>query len=163
MTELSRSTSPVFAATDMLHRRTPLPHSFVARCGVLSVAIRANDPVVAQGFLEENAEDRLAPAISGNEWQIEITLDDSANSAAFEHRTWGAEVFAFGPSRAIRFANGSWFAHTPPSADGVGFFRLSVDANSRLRQFEDLLRDVASFVLDERSTAGPPGVLEVVA
>jgi len=159
--EMSFLIPPAFAATDMLHRRTPLLHEVRATFGSFSTMIHTNDAAVAEAFIDESRKDRSAFATSENEWQIEIALDDSAaDGSEFKHEP---EVCCFGSSRSIRFANGSWFAHTPPSGDGVGFLWLATDADSRVMQFADFLRSVALFVFDEGLFVGLPEVLEVVA
>jgi hypothetical protein len=162
--EFDLSTTPAFAATDMLHRRTLLPYAFVAWPGALSIAVRTNDAAIAHAFVKENGGHRVASAISGSEWLIEIAVTDSlARDSGLEHWMGDAEFFSFGSSRSIRFANGSWFARTPPSGDGVGFAWISGDADRQQRQFGDFLRIVALSVFGEDACPRRLEAIEEVA
>jgi hypothetical protein len=131
------------AETDTIHRRTPLPYAIQVSAGDFALTVRTNFAGI-KGALEERACD---PGLVAAQWEIEVApRADGATRCQALAGPPELEFFAFGPSRALRLSDGSWFAHTPPSMNGAGFAWVAGDEAEQTRQVARYMRAVLKFV-----------------
>lgn len=135
------SNSSSFAATDMLHRRVPLPYRVKISVNGQSRFIKTNSPLMAEAL---NSIEIAAGAICDTmaEWQISVEVRQDDTQRSIEQAKLRVDTYHFGPSRALRISGGSWFAYTPPSLHGVGFAIVAGDECSQTRQLAAYLKAV---------------------
>jgi hypothetical protein len=152
------------AATDLLHRRIPLPYSFQFVLGEFAVCIETDSGLMGEALHSFNLSVDFTGGAANAEWEIAVETHDESEAAAFqEAATELIEVNRFGPSCALRMSSGSWFAHTPPSLNGVGFAMVVGNECDQIDQLAVYLRAILSLV-DEGSARSIPGLtLEVCA
>jgi hypothetical protein len=133
----------------MLHRRTLLPFRFRCAYGNSAVTIETNSELIEDALRRlECTVDEKRLAVSGN-WEITVeTFEDRCEFRPDGHTGGGFETFHFGSSRSLRMDDGSWFAHTLPSLDGVGFVLMSGSECHQLRQLTLYLRVALAFLFD---------------
>jgi hypothetical protein len=149
---------PAAAATDLLRRRVALPYSFRFVLRESLVRIRTNSALMSRVCQSLEARSFLASKEANVEWEITVeTLEEIEAVDVAEPETSLFEVHRFGPSCAVRMANGSWFAHTPPSLNGVGFAMVNGTERDQIHQLSAYLRAIVNLV--EQSGARSIAVL----
>ncbi len=131
-----------YSATDLLHRRTPLVHRFHAGMDGTCVEVDTNSPWMGHAIRAFEARN----ACYGHKWakweiEVEVRGEEESCSSPMDEES-GYETCSFGPSRSCRMEDGSWFAHTPPSIDGVGFVLVTGDGfrqAAKLKLYLDLV------------------------
>jgi hypothetical protein len=144
----STSAAGDFAATDMLHRRVPLPHWFQFVMGESIVFIKTNSPLVDLALDSPVLSSSSIGEAGAEIWEIAVEVQNETASSLGWEEADGFEIHSFGPSRSLRMDSGSWFAHTPPSLSGVGFAMISGDESSQIRQLAGLLDKIVLFLGD---------------
>lgn len=149
------------AETDMMHRRTLLPYAVPIDLDGVPLLVRSNSAVLHEGVRLLRLPSQLARVPVRAEWQIEV--EASGEPCECPGRSSAVELFAFGPSRSLRMANGSWFAWTPPQANGVGFAFVCGNATEQATQLAEYLRTIADFVSEHKGTRKDTACFEGVA
>ncbi|MGD0829757.1 MAG: hypothetical protein ABR907_02360 [Terracidiphilus sp.] len=137
----------VAAATDLLHRRVPLPYSYQIALENTVGRIMTDSKLIYKA-LQCLGEHGSHPVSEVNaEWEIAVE-DHSVPRLAHTIELAGnsIEVHRIGPSRAVRMENGSWFAHTPPSLCGVGFAIVNGNEREQTDQLSTYLHAVRHLV-----------------
>lgn len=140
------ATPAQFAATDMLHRRVPLSCHFHFVMGERAVRIKTDSGLIGKAIrrvklpTDATWERRVA------EWEIAVEVCGECFPQSLEDAEEQFETCRFGPSRSVRMVDGSWFAHTPPSLNGVGFAMVTGNECHQVQQLAIYLRAVLSFV-----------------
>ena len=152
------------ASTDLLHRRILLPYSFRFVLGESAVCIKTNSALMGNALLGLEVTADPAGGEADAEWEIAVETQGEARMA---HLTGPEvslfEVHRFGPSCAVRMDSGSWFAHTPPSLNGVGFAMVAANERDQIHQLSIYFR-IILHVLDQcNSRSTPVLALEVAA
>jgi hypothetical protein len=138
-----------YSATDLLHRRTALPFRFQASMGEAAIEIRTNSQLCAEAIRESRERHANRPQRRIGRWEIEVETQSPEGACVLQNDIEnGCETFAFGPSRSFRMGDGSWFAHTPPAVDGVGFAFVAGDAGCQVEKLRLFLGLVSEFVLE---------------
>jgi hypothetical protein len=154
----------IAASTDLLHRRIPLPYSFRFVLGEFAVCIETDSALMREALL---SLEMTADPVSGEanaEWEIAVETQEEARTAyRTEPGTSPFEVYRFGPSSAVRTDSGSWFAHTPPSLDGVGFAMVTGNERDQVNQLAVYLQTILILLEQSGEKSIPSFALEVSA
>ncbi|MFZ1084095.1 MAG: hypothetical protein WAN35_03920 [Terracidiphilus sp.] len=152
------------ASTDLLHRRILLAYSFQIVLGEFSVRIETDSALMDKALYSLNLPADLTGREALGKWEIAVeTYGESKASLSHGTATELIEVHRFGPSCAIRLSSGSWFAHTPPSLNGVGFAMVAGNERDQIDQLAVYLRAVVSFIDEDGARSDPDLALEVCA
>lgn len=151
-----------YAASDMLHRRIALPYSELFVLKVLPIRVKTDSALITEALRLLGASTVQANLAAISEWEIAVESGETKlpNSDA---DSGDLEVVHFGPSRAIRTNDGSWFAHTPPSTNGVGFAVVRGSQRDQVNHLADYIQTVALFLEDFATQQAPNQEFEVVA
>jgi hypothetical protein len=138
-----------YSGTDWLHRRTALPLRFRAVLGGAAIEIRTNSQLFGEAVSELQRREALQRQSRVFRWEIEVETK-SENEACVPQVDGSndCERFAFGLSRSIRMGDGSWFALTPSSMDGVGFVSVAGEEGSQVNKLRSFFGVVREFVLE---------------
>jgi hypothetical protein len=123
------------SSTDLLHRRVFLPFSsrFVLRESI--VCVKSDFPLLSEALCRLNLPSDLSDRAVDADWEIAVeTQREGENALRLGTDIEPIEVHRFGPSNALRMNCGSWFAHTPPSLNGVGFAMVAGDERDQIHQ-----------------------------
>ncbi len=137
-----------FAATDMLHRRVSLPCHFHAVLGKRAVRIKTDSRLIGKAIRCVKLPTGPIPESAAVEWEIGVEIYGEPSPLSMEATEDQIEAHWFGPSCSFRMDHGSWFAHTPPSLNGVGFAMVTGDECNQVRQLATFLRAIQRFVAD---------------
>ncbi len=137
-----------YSATDLLHRRTPLAHRFRVAMGATHLEIETNSPQMGQAICPFQAWETIHGQSACAKWEIEVEVraEEETCFSPMDAESFD-EMHSFGPSRSFRMEDGSWFAHTPPSMDGVGFVFVTGDECHQVRKLKSYLDLVHRFVV----------------
>jgi len=138
-----------FAATDMLHRRTPLVHALRLTLGESTVRIRTDSLLIGEALRRVVRDLRGVRMIDESKWEIAVELQDGPASLLVKAKDVGIETCRFGAARSVRLDSGSWFAHTPPSMSGVGFAMIAGNEKHQVQQLAAYLRTILRFLADD--------------
>ncbi len=137
-----------FAATDMLHRRVPLSSHFHVVLGDRAVRIKTDSWLIGKAIRSVKLPTH-PPSESGvAEWEISVEVRNGSLAPPIDSEGEQVETHCFGPSCSVRLADGSWFAHTPPSLNGVGFAMVTGDDCHQVQQLAIYLKTIQRFVAE---------------
>ena len=150
-----------FAATDMLHRRVSLPSHFYFVLGERAVRIKTDSRLIGKAIRSAKLRVVAISESASVEWEIAVEVCGDPLALGIEAFGQQVETCWFGPSCSARLADGSWFAHTPPSLNGVGFAMVTGDEWHQVQQLSLYLRTILSFVVGNSSRSVPSTECEV--
>jgi hypothetical protein len=152
------------ASTDLLHRRIPLPYSFQLVLRDSAICVRTDSTLMGEALYSLNIPADLTGGVANVEWEIAVeTQRESEAAMCHGTETDPIEVCRFGLSIALRMGSGSWFAHTPPSQNGVGFAMVVGTERDQIDQLSVYLRAIVSLVYEGGARSVPAMTLEVCA
>ena len=142
------------ASTDLLHRRIPLPYSFQFVLRDSAICVRTDSTLMGEALYSLNIPADLTGGVANAEWEIAVeTQRESEAAMCHETETEPIEVCR----------SGSWFAHTPPSLNGVGFAMVVGTERDQIDQLSVYLRAIVSLLDDGGARSIPAVTLEVCA
>lgn len=134
-------------STDMLHRRVLLPYSFQLVLRTSSVCIRTDSTLILEALSSLNIPADFTGEAANGEWEIAVETYGEIDTALCNvAKIEPIEFCRFGFSCSLRMGNGSWFAHTSPSLNGVGFAMVAGNTSDQINQLAFYLRTVVSLV-----------------
>lgn len=151
----SLASTASYAASDMLHRRVPLPYLYDLPFGDSTIAIATDSLLIGEALFRVTGSIVMHRWRAGAEWEITVEAQDEGVAFPAEEVEQRAGFYDFGPSRSLRLENGSWFAHTPPSISGIGFAFVSGSKSRQVMQIARYLKMILAFVGDSADPATP--------
>jgi len=150
-----------FAATDMLHRRAPLPFRFQLALGESAVCIKTDSGLMGEALRGLGLSVGSNTDLGDAEWEIAVEEWDESSPLPTETEEEDSETYCVGPSRSFRIADGSWFAHTPPSLSGVGYAMVAGGECNQVQQLGIYIKTILRFVADGNAESFPAVASEV--
>jgi hypothetical protein len=152
-----------FAATDMLHRRVPLPFRFQFALEGSAVFIKTNSMLIGEALRNYEPGRGRSSECGVTEWEISVEICDECFPLSTEAAEEQSETYWFGPSWSVRMIDGSWFTRTPPSLNGVGFAFVAGNECQQVQQLATYLRTIQSFAFGKTNAFCLPQECEVSA
>jgi len=149
-TNASSTMTTPFASTDMLRRRVPLNYSCQLPVEEPAVFIRTNAPLIAEAVRGHVSDSGFTGGHGLATWEITVEFFEHPMPSQIETDDANFESCRFPSGSAMRMICGSWFVHTPPSLDGVGFAFVSGSKSCQVQQLTAYLAAVLRFLADGR-------------
>jgi hypothetical protein len=152
------------ASTDLLHRRVLLPYALRLILRDSTLCIRTDSALMSEVLGNLNLPCDPSDGVANAEWEIAVeTQREAVTAMSLGTEIEPVEIFRFGPSCALRMGSGSWFAHTPPSLNGVGFAMVGGTERDQIDQLSAYLRAILSLIDEGGARSIPDLTLEVCA
>jgi hypothetical protein len=137
----------VAATTDLLHRRIFLPYSLQFSLRESVVLLKTNSTLMSEVFRRLELPLEPVSEVVNATWEIAVETErESGASRGTEPEIGQTEIYRFGSSCAVRMSSGSWFAHTPPAFDGVGFAMVTGDECDQIHQLFSYLQAILNLI-----------------